>query len=139
MIAVISRIISNFRRFKSQNFYQILPSFCNYHKPYHDGNRLSLIHPNKYKTWALLPGNLEAFLYSQLSKSTHNILYNNGILLNNLLIPKLLSNSLFYSSLINLDFLLPYTIHFDDSIVLVFLVFSTFLPSFSEFFLQFKK
>ena len=50
---------------------------------------------------------------------------NNGILLNGILRSKLLSIPFASCSFINLDFLLLHTAHFDDSIVLSFLVFNT--------------
>ena len=53
--------------------------------------------------------------------------------------PKLLNNPLASCSFINLDFVLPHTAHFDDIIVLPFLVFNTFRSIFSVLFLHFKQ
>ena len=50
---------------------------------------------------------------------------NNGILLNDVLRPKLLNIPFASCSFINLDFLLPNIAYFDDNIVLPFLVFKT--------------
>ena len=55
---------------------------------------------------------------------------NNRILLNGILRPKLLSIPFASCFFINLDFLLLHTAHFDDSIVLSFLVFKTFESTF---------
>ena len=49
-----------------------------------------------------------------------------GILLKGVFIPKLLNNPLRYCSFINLDFPLSDYAHFDKSIILPFLVFTTF-------------
>ena len=54
------------------------------------------------------------------------MLPNNGIFLNGLFRPKLLNNPFASFSFINLDFLLPHIGHFDNNIVLPFLVFSNF-------------
>ena len=51
--------------------------------------------------------------------------YHPIILLNGNLRPKLLNNPLPSCSLINLDFLLPHIVHFNNSIVLPLLVFET--------------
>ena len=51
---------------------------------------------------------------------------NNGILFNGVLRPWLLNNPFASCSLINLDFLLPHTAHFDNNIGLPFFVFKTF-------------
>ena len=51
---------------------------------------------------------------------------NNGILLSGVLKPKLLNNPFHFCSFTNLDFLLLHTAHFDDNIVLPFLVFNIF-------------
>ena len=59
---------------------------------------------------------------------------NNEILLNGVLRPKILNSPFASCSFINLDFLLPHTTHFDNNIVLPFLVFKTFRYTFSEFF-----
>ena len=59
---------------------------------------------------------------------------NNGIFLNGVLRPKLLNIHFVSCSLINLDFLLLHRAHFDDNIVLPFLVFNTFEFTFSVFF-----
>ena len=59
---------------------------------------------------------------------------NNGILLNGVLRPKLLNNALAYCFLINLDFLLPHILHFDNSIVLLLLVGETLGFMLSVFF-----
>ena len=48
-------------------------------------------------------------------------MFNNGILRNGVLIPKLLNNPSAPCSFINLDFLLPHTAHFDDKFNLSFL------------------
>ena len=50
---------------------------------------------------------------------------NDGTLLNEILRPKLLNNLFAFCSFVNLAFLLPHTAHFDDDIVLPFLVFKT--------------
>ena len=50
---------------------------------------------------------------------------NNGILFNGVLRPKLLNNPFASCSFINLDFLLLRTAHFDNNILLPFLVFIT--------------
>ena len=62
---------------------------------------------------------------------------NNGILLNGALRPRLLNNPFAACSFINLDFLLPHTAHFNDSIVPTFLVFKVFELTFSVFLLNF--
>ena len=54
-------------------------------------------------------------------------------------ITKLLNNPLASCSLINLNFLLSHTAHFDKSIILPFFVFTTFRFLFSVFFLHFKQ
>ena len=51
---------------------------------------------------------------------------NNGILFNGVLRTKLLNIPFASCSFINLDSLLPHTAHFDNSIVLPFLLFNTF-------------
>ena len=53
-------------------------------------------------------------------------------------IPKLLNNSLASCSLKKIDFLLWHTAHFDKSIILLFLLFTTFLFLLSLFFLLFE-
>ena len=68
-------------------------------------------------------------------RNKNSILPNKGILLNDVLRPKLLNNPFPSCSFINLDFLLPHTGHFDDNIVLPFFVFNTFEFTFSVFFL----
>ena len=55
---------------------------------------------------------------------------NNGILHNGILRPKLLSIPFASCTYINLEFLLPHTAHFDDNIVLPFLIFNTFESTF---------
>ena len=62
---------------------------------------------------------------------------NNGILLNGTLKPKLLNIPFVSCTFRNLDFLLPHTVHFDDKFDLLFLVFTTFEPTFSVFFFFF--
>ena len=47
---------------------------------------------------------------------------------------ELLDNLLASCSFINIGFLLPHTAHFDDSIVLLFLVFITFGSTFFDIF-----
>ena len=64
---------------------------------------------------------------------------NNGILLNGVLRLKLLNNPFASCSFINPDFLLPHTAHFDDNIVVSFLVFNTFKSTFSVFLSHFKQ
>ena len=59
---------------------------------------------------------------------------NKGILINGVLIPKLLNNQFAYCFLMNLDFLLPHIAHFDNSIILLLLVFETLGFMFSVFF-----
>ena len=54
-------------------------------------------------------------------------------------IPKLLNNSLASCSLKKIDFLLWHTAHFDKSIILLFLLFTTFLFLLSLFFLHFEQ
>ena len=56
---------------------------------------------------------------------------NNGILLIGVLRPKLLNNLFASCSFIKFDFLLPHTAHFDNNVVLSFLVFKTFEFTFS--------
>ena len=58
---------------------------------------------------------------------------NNRILLNGVLRPKLLNIPFASFSFINLDFLLLHTAHFDNNIVLPFLVFNTFKLHFLYF------
>ena len=64
---------------------------------------------------------------------------NNGILFNGVLSPKLLINPFASCSFINLDFLLPHAAHFDDNIVLPFLVFKTYESTLSVSFLHLKQ
>ena len=59
---------------------------------------------------------------------------NKGILLKGVFIPKLLNNLLTSCSLINFNFLLSHTLHFDKSIILPFLVYATFEFLLSVFF-----
>ena len=63
---------------------------------------------------------------------------NNGISLNGVLRTKLLNITFAYCSFINLDFLIPNAVHFDDKIVLSFLAFNIFESIFSVSFLHFK-
>ena len=63
---------------------------------------------------------------------------NNGILLKGALGSKLFNNPFASCSFINPDVLLPYTAHFDNKIVLTFLVFITFEFTLSVFCLHFK-
>ena len=63
-----------------------------------------------------------------------NRMFNNGVLLNGVLIHKLINNPFASCSLINLDFLLPQTTHFDDKANLPFLVFIVFASLFLYFF-----
>ena len=44
-------------------------------------------------------------------------MFNNGILLKGVLIPKLLNNPFAFCSFINLDSLLPHTAHSDDKVI----------------------
>ena len=67
------------------------------------------------------------------------ILSNNGILFNDVLIPKLLNILLASCFLINLDFLLPHIAHFDNIFILPLLAFETLGFMFSVFFLHFKQ
>ena len=64
---------------------------------------------------------------------------NNGILLNCVLRPKLLSYPFDSCSFINLDFLLPHKAHFDSNISLPFLVSNIFESTFFAFLLHFKQ
>ena len=66
-------------------------------------------------------------------------MFNNGILLNGVLIPKLDNSPSASGYFINLDFLLPHTAHFDNNINLPFLVFIIFASLFFAFFLHFKQ
>ena len=61
------------------------------------------------------------------------------MLLKGIFIPKLINNPLAFCSLINLDFLLSHTVHFDKSIILPLFVFTTFGFLLSVFFLHFKQ
>ena len=56
---------------------------------------------------------------------------NNWILFDCALSPKLLYNPFSFCSFTNLGFLLSHTAHFDDNIVLPFLVFNFFEPTVS--------
>ena len=58
---------------------------------------------------------------------------NNGIVLNGVLRNKLLNIPLLSCFLINLEFLLPHIVHFNNSIVLSFRVFETLEVMFSVF------
>ena len=58
----------------------------------------------------------------------------NGVLHNDVLIPRLLNNPFASCFLINHDFLLPHTAHFDDNINLSLLVFIIFKSIFFVFF-----
>ena len=69
----------------------------------------------------------------------YNKVFNNGILLNGALIPKLLNNPFAFSSFINFDFLRPHTAHFHDNRNLPFLVFIIFASIFFVFFLHCKQ
>ena len=53
--------------------------------------------------------------------------------------PKLLNNPFASCVLLNLDFLLPHIVHFDNIIVLPLLVFETLGFMLSVFFLRFKQ
>ena len=53
-------------------------------------------------------------------------MFNNRILTNGVLIPRLENNPLASCSFMNLDFLLPHTAHFDNKAHLPFLVFTVF-------------
>ena len=59
---------------------------------------------------------------------------NNGITFSGVLKPELLNNPFFSCSFINPDFLLLHTAHFNNNIVLPFLVFNIFELTFSVFF-----
>lgn len=61
-----------------------------------------------------------------------------GILLNNLLTPKLLNNLFDFCYLINFEFLPPHTGHFDSQIVVPILVFNILESTFSVSFLALK-
>ena len=63
--------------------------------------------------------------------------FNNAILANSVLIPKLLKNPFASYSFINLDFLQPETTHFDDKVNLPFLVFIILYLYFSYVFFFF--
>ena len=63
----------------------------------------------------------------------------NGMLFNGVLRPKLHNNPFAACSFINLDFVLLHTAHFNDDIVLSFLVFNTFESTFSVFCVHFKQ
>ena len=63
---------------------------------------------------------------------------NNGILLRGVLGSKLFNNPFASCSFINPDVLLPYTVHFDNKIVLTFFAFITFEFILSVFYLHFK-
>ena len=65
--------------------------------------------------------------------------WNNGILLNGVLRPRLLNIPFASCSFINLDFLLLHTAHFDDNMVLPFLFFNTFRATFLVLFLHFEQ
>ena len=54
------------------------------------------------------------------------MLPNNRMLFNGVLSPKLLNNPFPFCSFANLDFSLPHIVHFDDNIVVAFLVFNIF-------------
>ena len=54
------------------------------------------------------------------------MLPNNEILLNGVLIPRLLSKTFPSCSFINLDFLIPHSVHFDCIINLAFFYFKNF-------------
>ena len=66
-------------------------------------------------------------------------MFNNGILLKGVLIPKLFNNPSASCSFINLDFLLLQTTHFDDKANLPVLVFIIFASLIFAFFLHFKQ
>ena len=61
-------------------------------------------------------------------------IFNNGILLNGVLIPRVLSKCLASCSCTNLDFLNPHSVHFDCIITLLFFVFKIFEFNVSGFF-----
>ena len=60
-------------------------------------------------------------------------MFNNGILLSSVFIPKLLSNPFASCSLTNLDFLIPHIAHFDCIINLLFFVLKIFKFKFQYF------
>ena len=64
---------------------------------------------------------------------------NKGSLLNGVLIPKVLNRPFASWSLINLDFLLPYIAHFDNTTALSLIVFETLGFMFSVSYLHFKQ
>ena len=64
---------------------------------------------------------------------------NNGILFNGVLRSRLFKNLFALCSSINLKFLLLYIPHFDNYIILPFLVFKTFEITFSVFLLHFTQ
>ena len=64
---------------------------------------------------------------------------NNRIFLDGILRPKLLNNPFASCSFINFNFLPPHIAHFDDNIVVPFLVFNTYEYIFSVSFLHFKQ
>ena len=77
-----------------------------------------------------------AFIFSY---SQDRVSPNNGTLLIGILIPNQLNNTLASRSLINFDFLLVHTVHFDQSIILPLLVFETLSFFFFVFVLNFRQ
>ena len=67
------------------------------------------------------------------------MLRNNGILFNGVLRPRLSNNPFGTCSFISIDFLLLHATHFHNNIVLPFLDFKTFEPTFSVFLMYFKR
>ena len=61
-----------------------------------------------------------------------------GIWLKGVLIPKLINNTLAFCYFINLDFLLPQTLHFDENVILPLFVFTTFEFLFSVIYFTLK-
>ena len=72
----------------------------------------------------LSPANKNLFTILFILYLQNKIFPNNGILLNEVLIAKLLNNPLASSVLINLNFLLSHNAHFDKSISFTLFVFS---------------
>ena len=64
-------------------------------------------------------------------------MFNSGILLNGVLIPKLLNKPFSSCSFTNLDFLIPQSVHFDCISNIQYFVLKIFEYKFSVFFLHF--
>ena len=72
-------------------------------------------------------------------KQLDKMLANNRILIDGVLVPKLLNNPLAFGSLININFLLPHTAHFNNNIVLPLVVLETLGFRLYVYFLHFKQ